>query len=616
MALATQCPHCHTTFRVAADQLKLRGGIVRCGACQGVFDGNAHLVDLEARVAAPAAFASPPASPPAVPADDAAAPPRETPEDTASEPVHTLDFTHTFDPFGILPGVAAQAGAQPAPEPAFEAEPASEPAPLSSHSMPAPAAPFAPGGPQVWRSARRPASEADFEPASEPAFQPDAELDAAPDTGADAAPLQPDAAAAAVADPGAALAAAAGVPLETAERAPSGSAQPSYAPSGRIEPRLEPLPDADAGAAAETEAAPDTLAEAAASGIDPAATPAPDAPAPSFVPRARIMPQPAVAAAANAVSAAEPEPAPPPAAQERIEPGFGLPVDEEIVAQALPHDDNDDRDDRSHHDPNEQPAPPPTPPAVPVQAAPGDGIAAAALPLRASASATGEAPTPAAQAAMAAATTAAAAKSARTRSLDARTRRSNLKLTKIEPPKLRLPQEDADEPEFVRRSRRQERFVRTRRTLMGIGAAVLLLALAAQLILSFRNGMAARNPLLKPGLETACAALGCRVELPAQAGNLAIETGELATLGPDTYSLNTLLRNQGTLVQAWPSIELELTDADNKPVLRRVFGPADYLPPGVSAASGFGPRSEQAIRLHFALSELKPSDYHLFVFYP
>ena len=48
MALATKCPHCKTTFRVASDQLKLRGGIVRCGTCQQVFDGNASLVDLDA----------------------------------------------------------------------------------------------------------------------------------------------------------------------------------------------------------------------------------------------------------------------------------------------------------------------------------------------------------------------------------------------------------------------------------------------------------------------------------------------------------------------------------------------------------------------------------------
>lgn len=38
MALAARCPNCHALFRVAADQLKLRSGLVRCGACHHVFD--------------------------------------------------------------------------------------------------------------------------------------------------------------------------------------------------------------------------------------------------------------------------------------------------------------------------------------------------------------------------------------------------------------------------------------------------------------------------------------------------------------------------------------------------------------------------------------------------
>ena len=56
MALATQCPHCQTTFRVANDQLKLRGGLVRCGSCREVFNGIEHLVrpDVAAPVPAPA----------------------------------------------------------------------------------------------------------------------------------------------------------------------------------------------------------------------------------------------------------------------------------------------------------------------------------------------------------------------------------------------------------------------------------------------------------------------------------------------------------------------------------------------------------------------------------
>jgi predicted Zn finger-like uncharacterized protein len=43
MALATRCPNCHALFRVAADQLKLRGGLVRCGACREVFDATGTL---------------------------------------------------------------------------------------------------------------------------------------------------------------------------------------------------------------------------------------------------------------------------------------------------------------------------------------------------------------------------------------------------------------------------------------------------------------------------------------------------------------------------------------------------------------------------------------------
>ncbi|MEN3294603.1 MAG: hypothetical protein V7642_3856 [Burkholderiales bacterium] len=57
MALATRCPHCKTTFRVANDQLKLRAGLVRCGACKEIFNGIEHLLrpdSVEPRTAAPA----------------------------------------------------------------------------------------------------------------------------------------------------------------------------------------------------------------------------------------------------------------------------------------------------------------------------------------------------------------------------------------------------------------------------------------------------------------------------------------------------------------------------------------------------------------------------------
>ena len=40
----TRCPHCKTAFRVRESQLTLRHGMVRCGACRGVFNAIQHLL--------------------------------------------------------------------------------------------------------------------------------------------------------------------------------------------------------------------------------------------------------------------------------------------------------------------------------------------------------------------------------------------------------------------------------------------------------------------------------------------------------------------------------------------------------------------------------------------
>lgn len=64
MALTTRCPQCGTTFKVVPDQLRVRNGLVRCGACSTVFDGRACLV--------PAAGAAPQSAPPAAPVSPAA----------------------------------------------------------------------------------------------------------------------------------------------------------------------------------------------------------------------------------------------------------------------------------------------------------------------------------------------------------------------------------------------------------------------------------------------------------------------------------------------------------------------------------------------------------------
>ena len=447
MALATQCPHCGTMFRVAADQLKLRGGIVRCGACQQVFDGNKGLVDLSAAPPAPAEEIPETSLPaPALEAGEQPGPAETRDEDGV--PIYTLEFDRTFSPFGIIPQVSEEAQAHHVahhvddepPEPERETPPAETPAEE-------PERPAEPGIPETPET-----------PASEPA------------------------------------------PVETAVAAAPLAAQ----------------------------------AAAEADGGDTAV--------------------------------------------------LNLPVDEELEAAPPPD---------VHEEPVEAPKPArraPAPDAPPLLLRESSGGQAPIQP---------PPPPP---------------KTPRARAAESRARRSKLTPTKIEPPKLRVP--ESDEPEFVRRSRQRAQSGKAVRIAMAAGSALLLLALATQAAYSFRDTLAARYPGMRPALTSLCGVLGCRVGLPANIEKLVIETGELTTLGGNAYSYTTLLRNEGALVQAWPSIELTLSSADDKPLVRRVFGPKDYLPASVPQAAGIAARAEQPVRLHFRLEGVEPSGYHIAVFYP
>ncbi|MGK5007948.1 DUF3426 domain-containing protein [Janthinobacterium sp. MDB2-8] len=411
MALATKCPHCNTIFRVAADQLKLRGGIVRCGTCREVFDGNAALVDPAA--ASPFLRSGPGAAAPlstTYPADNS------LPSATDDEPIYSLDFDTSFDPFGILPetaqlkeddgdhieldlDVSLPADAPVAPPVIAPAEPPEAP-------LPQPMAPFK----------RRQVDDA-------PAFA-------------------------------------------------------TYLRDSRREPNLETV-------------------------VAPVAPALPAADKVSLHKSVPVAPAPTRREPTLADHAFDPMPAP-----VVLEPAIEAEAGETAVAPA------------------------------------------------------------------------------------------------------------DDEPAFVTQGRRREQNGKALRVAMAIGSAALLLLLLLQVMTTFRNPLAAQFPQWKPTLVALCKLSGCQVDLPAQIEALAIEQGELQTLKEQTFSYVSLLRNQSRSVQAWPSIELILNDANDKPLLRRVIAPRDYLPANIDVSKGFAPRSEQTIKLYFALDQLTASGYHIAIFYP
>lgn len=176
--------------------------------------------------------------------------------------------------------------------------------------------------------------------------------------------------------------------------------------------------------------------------------------------------------------------------------------------------------------------------------------------------------------------------------------------------------QELDEPAFVTQGRRREQSGKALRVAMAAGSVFLLLLLLLQIMTTFRNPLAAQFPQFKPALSALCSISGCQVALPAQIEALAIEQGELQTLSPQTFSYVSLLRNHSRSVQAWPSIELTLNDSNDKPVVRRVFAPRDYLPANIAVAGGLAPRSEQTIKLYFMLAQASASGYHIAIFYP
>ncbi len=179
-------------------------------------------------------------------------------------------------------------------------------------------------------------------------------------------------------------------------------------------------------------------------------------------------------------------------------------------------------------------------------------------------------------------------------------------------------EEDLDHSDlsFVKRVDRSQKYGKAVSVTMAVGVPILLAGLVLQAATTFRDTLAANYPQLKPALAAVCQPLGCKIALPTQLDALSVEPGELASMTENTFSFSTVVRNQSKTPQAWPHIELTLNDNADKPVLRRVFAPSEYLPSPTEAEKGFGPRSEQSIKLYFELKELKASGYHIAIFYP
>ena len=67
----------------------------------------------------------------------------------------------------------------------------------------------------------------------------------------------------------------------------------------------------------------------------------------------------------------------------------------------------------------------------------------------------------------------------------------------------------------------------------------------------------------------------------------------------DQYTQNVTITNNSTDLQIWPPLVMELTDSDNKVLLRRTFQPEEYLPEEAGTAKGLAPASNITFKMTF-----------------
>ena len=179
---------------------------------------------------------------------------------------------------------------------------------------------------------------------------------------------------------------------------------------------------------------------------------------------------------------------------------------------------------------------------------------------------------------------------------------------------VEVPHEDRFAP-VVKPSSRRRRLI-----LYAIAIVVLVLLIVAQAIFHFRDAIAAHWPPARSVLQTICDAAGCTIHplRDAAMGYLSIEASDLQAdpAHRGLLILTATLRNRAAWALSYPYLELTLTDAQDRIVIRRALAPADYAGGTADLQRGIAPNGEVAVKVFIDASATTQAGYRLYMFYP
>ena len=151
------------------------------------------------------------------------------------------------------------------------------------------------------------------------------------------------------------------------------------------------------------------------------------------------------------------------------------------------------------------------------------------------------------------------------------------------------------------------------------GVGVLGFLALAQVIFFFRAELAMQFPGLRPALLALCQPFSCEVPLPRFPESLFIESSDLQVVDPSRPQevlLTASIRNRAERLQAFPTLELTLTNTMDHPIAKKQFAPKDYLTAPHSDDRGFPAGAEVGVRLVLNTRDLRAAGYRLYLFFP
>ena len=177
-----------------------------------------------------------------------------------------------------------------------------------------------------------------------------------------------------------------------------------------------------------------------------------------------------------------------------------------------------------------------------------------------------------------------------------------------------VPYDDRFAP-VVKPSSRRRRVI-----IYAIAIVVLVLLIVAQAIFHFRDAIAAHWPAARSVLQTVCNAAGCAIHplRDAAMGYLSIEASDLQAdpAHRGLLILTATLRNRAEWALSYPYLELTLTDAQDRIVVRRALAPPDYAGGTADLQRGIAPNAEVGVKVFIDASATSQAGYRLYMFYP